>query len=57
MPPCGRKGGMLATEAKVREIGKDLKVLGKFVETYCKHHHKDAEKKSRDDSPAVAGYH
>ena len=34
---------MLATTEHVREIAKDLKVLGKFVETYCKHHH-DAER-------------
>ncbi|MHC4472071.1 MAG: nitrous oxide-stimulated promoter family protein [Planctomycetota bacterium] len=30
---------MLATAEHVREISGDLKVLGKFVETYCKHHH------------------
>ena len=34
---------MLATTEHVREIAKDLKVVGKFVETYCKHHH-DADR-------------
>jgi hypothetical protein len=36
---------MLATREHVREIGGDLKVLGKFVECYCRHHHGAAERR------------
>lgn len=35
---------MLATEERVREISGDLKVLGKFVETFCRKNHRDAER-------------
>ena len=33
---------MLADADRVREVGGDLNVLGKFVAVYCKHHHGDA---------------
>ena len=33
---------MLATREHVREIAGDLRVLGKFVACYCRHHHRDA---------------
>jgi hypothetical protein len=35
---------MLVSEAHIREIAKDLGVLGKFVAVYCRHHHRDAER-------------
>ncbi len=36
---------MLASHERVREIAKDLKVLGKFVECYCNHHHHASPRK------------
>ena len=33
---------MLTTREHVREIAGDLRVLGKFVACYCKHHHREA---------------
>ncbi len=33
---------MLATANHVREIAKDLRVLGKFVETFCRNKHRGA---------------
>ena len=33
---------MLVSEDHIREIAKDLGVLGKFVAVYCRHHHRDA---------------
>lgn len=36
---------MLATKEHVREISGDLKILGKFVACWCKHHHQDAERR------------
>jgi predicted amidophosphoribosyltransferase len=35
---------MLVSEEHIREIGKDLGVLGKFVAVYCRHHHGEAER-------------
>ena len=33
---------MLVSKDHIREIAKDLGVLGKFVAVYCRHHHRDA---------------
>jgi predicted amidophosphoribosyltransferase len=35
---------MLADRARVREIAGDLRVLGTFVETFCRHHCGEAER-------------
>jgi hypothetical protein len=37
---------VLVSRDHIREIAKDLGVLGKFVAVYCRHHHRDAERKS-----------
>jgi len=51
---------MLASEEHIREVAKDLGVLGKFVEVYCRHHHGDAPRepfamKNLDVSPTSLG--
>jgi Nitrous oxide-stimulated promoter len=37
---------MLANDDRIREIGGDLNVLGKFVAVYCQRHHGDAEREA-----------
>jgi len=32
---------MLVSEEHLREIAKDLGVLGRFVDVFCRHHHRD----------------
>jgi len=39
---------MLVSEDHIREIAKDLGVLGKFVAVYCRHHHGDAVREPFD---------
>ena len=51
---------MPASEDEIREVAKDLGVLGKFVEVYCRHHHRESPcapfaMKNLDVSPTSLG--
>ncbi|MCU0724724.1 MAG: nitrous oxide-stimulated promoter family protein [Planctomycetes bacterium] len=37
---------MFASPGHLRQIGKDLRVLGLFVETYCRKHHRDVPREA-----------